>query len=73
MFRIALPRSPLPVGTMEEASLRLLWFPAERGEMFPINASLDKNPQFWTSLNYSYILGSRPKEWIFKNIKNVSL
>lgn len=58
---------------MEAASLRPLWFPAERGKTFPINASLNKNLQFWTGLNYSYILGSRPKEWIFKNIKNVSL
>lgn len=57
----SLPSSPLAAGTMEAASPRPLLFLAERGETFPTNALLDKNMQFWTGLNYSYILGSRPK------------
>lgn len=44
-------------------------FLPERGETCLINAVLNKNMQFWTGLDYSFVLGSGPKEWIFKNIK----
>lgn len=37
--------------------------------MFPMDPLLDENMQFWTSLNYSCVLGSWPKEGIFKNMK----
>lgn len=60
---------PLTAQTMEAASLQPLFFLAERGETFPMNALLDKNMQFWTGLNYSYILDLWPKKWIFKNTK----
>lgn len=66
MSRTQLPDSSTKPGI---GSAVVALFLPEWGETCLINAVLNKNMQFWTGLDYSFVLGLGPKEWIFKNIK----